>query len=106
MPTATNRPTPVDFHYLQLLRRTHPAWRLLVADHAPLIASFLHAAFIAPNIRTLSQHELISRLEDALFRLRGGYDPAQSPFPQSASSYIEAWASDDHAWLRKYYPIG
>ena len=30
-------------------RRTHPAWRLLAADHAPLVASFLDKAFPPPQ---------------------------------------------------------
>jgi hypothetical protein len=33
--------TQLDYSTLDALRREHPAWRLLVADHAPLIASFL-----------------------------------------------------------------
>jgi hypothetical protein len=30
-----------DFATLDLLRQSHPAWRLLRSDHAPLVASFL-----------------------------------------------------------------
>jgi Protein of unknown function (DUF3375) len=92
----------IDFHHLEMLRRTHPAWRLLVADHAPLIIGFLHASFVFPNVRTLPQVELISALEDYLFPLREG----ANLFPQPAASYIETWASDERAWLRKYYPLG
>ena len=79
-----------------------PAWRLLRADHAPLVVSFLHRTFIAPNIRTLPQPEIAIRLDDALFHLRR--ELGDRAFPRSAQAYLDDWASDDHAWLRKYYP--
>lgn len=60
----------MDYATLETLRRIHPAWRLLAADHAPLIVSFLHRHFIVPNLRTLPQQELAARLEDHLSHLR------------------------------------
>jgi len=92
----------MDYRTLETLRRRHPAWRLLNADHAPLIASFLHEIFIRPNLRTLSQPELATRLEDYLFALRA--DLGEDAFPREAAHYLDIWASDEHAWLRKYYP--
>ncbi|MCP4386573.1 MAG: DUF3375 domain-containing protein [Hyphomicrobiales bacterium] len=92
----------MDYRTLEAQRQQHPAWRLLRADHAPLIASFLHQAFIEPNIRTLSQPELMSRLEDLLYRLRR--ESGDAAFPRSAQNYLDDWASDNHGWLRKYYP--
>ena len=32
----------LDHSTLETLRRQHPAWRLLAAEHVPLVASFLH----------------------------------------------------------------
>jgi hypothetical protein len=93
----------MDYRTLQTLRHRHPAWRLLVADHAPLIVSFLHDTYIRPNIRTLSQPELATRLEDYLYSLRIEFGDAEM-FPREAVHYLDAWASDEHAWLRKYYP--
>ena len=61
----------MDFQSLDAMRRTHPAWRFLASDHAPLVASFLHQSFIQPNIRTLSRQDLASRLDDHLYQLRG-----------------------------------
>jgi len=58
-----------DYRDLVLLRQNHPARRLLAADHAPLVLVFLHAAFIAPNRRSLSQQTLVTLLEDQLFEL-------------------------------------
>jgi hypothetical protein len=92
----------MDYRTLETLRRRHPAWRLLNADHAPLIVSFLHDTFIRPNVRTLSQPELETRLEDYLFALRA--DLGEDMFPREATHYLDSWASDEHAWLRKYYP--
>ena len=60
----------MDFQTLEALRKNHPAWRLLMADSAPMVASFLHRGFIARNLRTISQQELAAKLEDYLFHLR------------------------------------
>jgi hypothetical protein len=92
----------MDYRTLQTLRHRHPAWRLLVADHAPLIVSFLHDTYIKPNVRSLSEPELATRLEDYLYSLRAEF--GEDMFPREASHYLDSWASDEHAWLRKYYP--
>lgn len=91
-----------DYRTLVALRQKHPAWRLLVADHAPLIVSFLHDTFIRPNVRVLRQPELEARLDDYLYSLR--VDFGENTFPKEAAHYLNVWASDEHAWLRKYYP--
>lgn len=94
----------MDFASLTTLRKTHPAWRLLVADHAPLIASFLHRVFIQPNLRVMAQQDLASKLEDELFHLREtlGIDG----FARGAADYLDEWARNDKGWLRKFYPPG
>ena len=94
----------MDYRTLETLRHTHPAWRLLAADHAPLIASFLEDTFVKPNIRTLSQPELATRLDDRLYSLRT--ELGSDHFPKEALHYLDSWASDEHGWLRKYYPPG
>ena len=94
----------LDFATLDMLRQNHPAWRLLCAHHAPLVAAFLHRVFIAPNVRTISQSDLAEALEDELFTLRQlrGADA----FPGSVHSYLNDWAENDKGWLRKFYPDG
>lgn len=52
----------MDHDTLDRLRQHHAAWRLLAADHAPLILSFLNLAFIAPNRRAIPAPELTSHL--------------------------------------------
>ena len=94
----------MDYHQLVLQRRSHPAWRLLAADHAPMIASFLHRSFVAPNIRTIPRQELASQLDDHLFQIHE--EEGQGAYPKSAIAYLDDWASDDRGWLRKYYPQG
>jgi hypothetical protein len=92
----------LDIPTLSQLRKTHPAWRLLMADHAPLIAGFLHRVFIVPNVRVIPEGDLISRLEDDLFKLRE--TEGAGSFPRSAVEYLDEWARNDKGWLRKYYP--
>lgn len=94
----------LDYSTLVLLRNGHPAWRLLRSDHAPLVASFLQRVFIAPNLRMISQADLVAALEDELFALReqvGG-----DVFPKPALDYLNDWAAADKAWLRKFYRAG
>jgi hypothetical protein len=87
---------------LEALRRTHPAWRLLRAENAALVLSFLQTAFIGPNRRAVSQLELCALLDDYLFHLRET-GAGEEAYPKTAHAYLEDWAADDAGWLRKYY---
>ena len=93
-----------DFATLENLCKKHPAWRLLCAQYAPLIISFLHRVFVAPNRRTIAQADIVEALEDELFSLREAY--GQASFPETAISYLNSWAENDKGWLRKFYPHG
>ncbi|MBN1961543.1 MAG: DUF3375 domain-containing protein [Deltaproteobacteria bacterium] len=93
----------MDLQELEALRRNHPGWRLLAADHAPLIISFLYRSFILPNIRTIKEEELTSKLDDYLFHLRE--INGDIIYPRSASEYLNDWTTANRGWLRKYYPI-
>ncbi len=94
----------LSFATLVQLRKSHPGWRLLLADHAALIASFLQHTFIESNVRVMSQPELELRLEDLLFQLRE--TEGEGTFPRSARDYLDDWAQTDRGWLRKFYPPG
>ena len=48
----------MDHATLSALRDRHPAWRLLASPHAPLVASFLHQVYVAPNVRVMSEGPL------------------------------------------------
>lgn len=89
---------------LAALRDRHPAWRLLVSPHAPLVAGFLHRAFVVPNMRVMSEADLAEALEDELFALREQLGP--EAYPKAAREYLNDWAAPDKGWLRKFYKPG
>jgi len=92
----------LDYSTLATLREHHPAWRLLASPHAPLVASFLHLVFVAPNVRVMDEADLAEALEDELFRLREqGED-----YPKAAADYLNDWCATDKGWLRKFYKPG
>ena len=93
-----------DFDDLEALRRQHPAWRLLQADSAALVASFLHRVFVLTNQRVISQSDLAEALEDTLYALRE--QRGSGVYPKAALEYLNDWAANDKAWLRKFYPPG
>lgn len=94
---------PFDFTTLELLRHGHPAWKLLRSDHAALVASFLHAAFVAPNVRGVAQADLAEKLEDHLYDLRLRHPDT---FGRPPLDYLNDWAQPDKGWLRKFYRHG
>ncbi|MBU0498954.1 MAG: DUF3375 domain-containing protein [Gammaproteobacteria bacterium] len=94
----------LDFTTLDSLRTHHPAWRLLRSDHAPLVASFLHRVFVAPNVRVMAASTLAEALEDELYALRQRL--GEDAFPKKALDYLNDWADTEKGWLRKYYARG
>ncbi len=94
----------MDHSTLEALRRQHPAWRLLAAENAPLIGSFLHRTFILPNVRVMAQSDLAEALEDTLFGLRERL--GEQAYPKGAQDYLNDWAANERGWLRKFYPPG
>ncbi len=94
----------LDYATLDILRRNHPAWRLLLADSAPLVASFLHRVFVEPNVRAMAAADLAEALEDELYTLRRQL--SEDAFPKSAIDYLNDWASTEKGWLRKFYRQG
>ena len=94
----------LDFATLDALRTHHPAWRLLRSDHAPLVASFLHRVFVAPNVRVMPAADLAEALEDELYALRRQL--GDEAFPKPALAYLDDWAAAEKGWLRKFYGPG
>lgn len=94
----------MDFDTLQALRKRHPAWRLLAADHGPFVTSFLFRAFTKENVRTYAEGNLMALLDDHLYELRRQADSDETAFPKRAKEYLDEWASDAKGWLRKFYP--
>ena len=94
----------LDYASLDQLRQSHPAWRLLRSDHAPLVAGFLQRVFVATNVRVMAQADLSEALEDELFALRERL--GETAFPKTALEYLNDWAGVEKAWLRKFYRQG
>lgn len=90
-------------HYDELahLRSEHPAWRLLRADNAALVLSFLDRVFVERNAGHLPASELISELDDELHAQNQRL--GEGTFPRAAVEYLDEWASAERGWLRKYY---
>jgi len=105
----------LTFDEVAWLKANSPAWRLLSAQHAPLILSFLHRVFVADNKRSVSATELASALDDELYALNQRHerdhrdhreDGRDNRFPKLARQYLDDWAAPENGWLRKYYPDG
>jgi hypothetical protein len=96
-------PGGTSFDDIAWLRANSPAWRLLRADSAPLVLSFLHRVFVADNVRAISASDLESRLDDELYAMN---QRQPGSFPRKARAYLDDWAHPEACWLRKYYPDG
>lgn len=94
----------LDFGLLGELKKSHPAWRLFMADNSPMVASFLDREFREHNVRTIAETELVLHLDDYLHAL--GRGEAVDPFPKDAAAYLADWTHESRGWLRKFYPEG
>lgn len=88
---------------LVAVRRTHPAWRLLIAENAPLVLGFTSQFFLEPNVRSLPGPDAVEALEDYLATLRV-IEPDE--YPRSAEGYLADWSRPETGWLRRHYPPG
>lgn len=92
----------MNYDYVDRLKKSHPALKLLAADNAPLIISFLFKVFIEPNVRALPSADLQSRLADYIFNIRKIH--GEELYPRSAGAYLDEWANPERGILRKFYP--
>ena len=91
----------MDHDSLLALRQHHPAWHLLRADNAALVATTLHRVFVADNTRTIGHRALTEALDDDLYGIRATNPGA---YPKDAAEYLSDWSGADRGWLRKFYP--
>jgi Protein of unknown function (DUF3375) len=94
----------VDYEEIDALRRQSAAWRLLRADNASLVLSFLGRVFVDENVRSSSATDLVGRLEDELYALNDRL--GEGTFPKAAKAYLDDWSDPRMGYLRKYYPDG
>ncbi len=98
-------PNPAfSFEALTDLRGDHATLRLLNASNAPLILSFFHQAFIAPNVRSLRESDALTLLDHHLDAIRSRH--GDDLFPKSPRQYLDDWAADGSAYLRRTLPRG
>ncbi|MBM7366967.1 DUF3375 domain-containing protein [Gordonia hydrophobica] len=93
----------MQFDEIVAVRKSSAAWRLLRADNAPLLLSFLGRVFVDDNIREISESALVSLLDDELYALNQRL--GDGTFPRTPKAYLDEWAAADTGWLRKYYVI-
>ncbi|MDO3377704.1 DUF3375 domain-containing protein [Geoalkalibacter halelectricus] len=91
----------MDYEYIKSLKVNNPALRIISSDSAPLLLSFFHQVFIEPNRRSIPHEEILSLLEDELFRLREIY--GEDSHKMSAKQYLVLWC-DNNSYLSKRYP--
>ena len=76
----------MQFDEIAGLRGSSAAWRLLRADNAPLILSFLGRVFVDENIREISASHLASLLDDELYALNKRLGEGTFPRPPRPTS--------------------
>jgi flagellar motility protein MotE (MotC chaperone) len=96
-------PGDISIDEITWLRANSPAWRLLRAENAPLVLSFLHRVFVQGNARAVPAPDLEALLDDELYASR---QRSPGSFPKGARAYLDDWARPEAGWLRKYYPDG
>ncbi len=89
--------TVMDYDQLTYDLQNAPGIRLLKADHAALIISFLHRQFKREQRIAVPLPELAERLADTLEALN---EQAPGSFPRPAHSYLTEWADERHRFVR------
>lgn len=93
----------MQFDEIVAVRKSSAAWRLLRADNAPLLLSFLGRVFVDDNVREISESALVNLLDDELYSLNRRL--GVGTYPRTPKAYLDEWAAADTGWLRKYYVI-
>ena len=91
-----------DYDDLASLRHYNQTWKLLNAEHAPLILSFFNEAFVKRGVTIAPESELCQILENVIFLATDG----NRLFTKPASSYLTEWSSESKRWLRRTYRGG
>ena len=94
----------MNFSYddLNALRQNNKTWRLLNAEHAPLILSFMQQAFVHKGRSMAPESELCQILENIIFNAAQG----SITFSGTPASYLNDWSQESKRYLRKTYQSG
>ena len=87
----------MDYDQLAYDLQHAPGVRLLKADHAALIISFLHRQFKREQRIAIPLAELAERLANTLEVLN---EQAPGSYPRPAQSYLTEWADEQHHYIR------
>lgn len=91
----------MEHETIEALRDKNPAWRLLRAQHASLVLSFLGQHFVEGNSGATPAARLVDTLGEHLDALNAG--AAEPPYPRAPEEYLDGWA--ESGWLRRFYPV-
>jgi len=92
----------LTYSYIEQLKKSSPALKLLNRESVPLVISFLFQEFIKPNRHSIPQSKLIAALANYLYDLKENF--GIDHYTQNPKEYLEDWASIENLILRKYYP--
>lgn len=87
----------MDYDQLAYDLQHAPGIRLLKADHAALIISFLHRQFKRQQRITIPLTELAEHLANTLEAMN---EQAPGSYPRPAHSYLTEWADEHHRFIR------
>ncbi len=95
----------MQYDDIHALRERHPAWRLLRANNAALILSFLGGFFVQANRGASPASTVAAALDDHLYALNA-QDTEAPRYPKEPRAYLEDWAATEAGYLRRFYPLG
>lgn len=90
----------MSYYNLSALRQNNVSWRLLTANNAPFVISFLYREFMEEYKREIPEDELISHLESYMENLEEFDDTKKTPY-----DYITSWASEEYGYIRRFRPV-
>lgn len=91
-----------DYDDLSNLRHYNGTWKLLNAEHAPLILSFLYEAFVKRGVMVAPESELCQILDNVIFQAIDG----RKVFTKPADTYLSEWSDESKRWLKRTYRSG
>lgn len=90
----------MSYYNLSALRQNNVSWRLLTANNAPFVISFLYREFMEEYKREIPEDELISHLESYMESLEEFDYTKKTPY-----DYITSWASEEYGYIRRFRPV-
>lgn len=90
---------------LKYLRNNNKAWKLLNANQAPFIISFLYFSFIKNNRREIPEEELARKLEEYIEETEfKDFSKEEIEQKNPYKAMLNKWADKDMEYLKKFYP--